>query len=125
MPVESPLLRFILGAILITLVDTFGAVASNRIHFKYVWLTTVSFAIYAVIGFILAEVTNYPTTALYMGLLGLFDGTIGLKLSIYCKANMGLSKEQLAKMQSAKTAVMMIVVAIALGSLGYAVRQIR
>jgi len=124
MSVESPLLRFILGVILITVVDTVGAFASNRIHFKYVWLTPLSFAIYAVIGFILSKVTNYPTTALYMGLLGLFDGTIGLKLSIYCNANMGLSKEQLEKMQSVKTAVIMILVGITFGSLGYALGQI-
>lgn len=123
MTAESPLLRFILGAILIALLDTIGAFASNRFNFKYVLLVPLSFAIYAVIGFILAKVTNYPTTAFYMGLLGLFDGTIGLKLSIHFKANMGLSEEQLAKMQSAKTAVMMILVGIAFGSIGYAAGQ--
>lgn len=123
MTAESPLLRFILGVILIVLLDTIGAFASNRMNFKYIQLIPLSFAIFAVIGFILGKVTNYPTTALYMGLLGLFDGTIGLKLSIHFKANMGLSEERLAKMQSAKTAVMMILVGIAFGSIGYAVGQ--
>ena len=88
MTAESPLLRFILGVILIVLLDTIGAFASNRMNFKYIQLIPLSFAIFAVIGFILGKVTNYPTTALYMGLLGLFDGTIGLKLSIHFKANM-------------------------------------
>jgi hypothetical protein len=51
MTAESPLLRFILGVILIVLLDTIGAFASNRINFKYTQLIPLSFAIYAVIGF--------------------------------------------------------------------------
>lgn len=124
MTTESPLARFILGVIMIILLDTIGAFASNKFNFKYIRLIPLSFAIYAFVGFILAKVTSYPATALYTGLLGLFDGTIGLKLSIYCKAYMGLSG-QLAKMQSAKTAVMMILIGIVVGSLGYALGQAR
>jgi hypothetical protein len=123
MTAENPLLRFILGVTLIVLLDTIGAIASNRLNFKYFQLIPLSLAIYAVIGYILAKVTNFPTMALYLGMLGLLDGTIGLKISIRCKANMGLSEDQLAKMQSVKTAVMMIVVGIAFGSIGFAVAQ--
>jgi len=124
MTTESPFLRFILGVILIVLLDTIGSIASNRINFKYTQLIPLSFAIYVLIGFILAKVASYPITTLFMGLLGLFDGTVGLKLSIHFKANMGLSEEQLAKIQSAKTAVMMIFVGIAFGSIGFAVGQL-
>ena len=123
MTAESPLLRFILGVILIVFLDSIGAIASNRFNFKYIQLIPLSLAIYAVTGYILAKVTDFPTMALYMGLLGLFDGTIGLKLSIRCKANMGLSEEQIVKMQSARMAVMMMVVGIAFGSIGFAIAQ--
>ena len=38
---ESPLLRFIPGVILIVLLDTIGAFASNRINFKYISESTL------------------------------------------------------------------------------------
>lgn len=123
MTTNSPLFRFILGVILLTLLDCIGAIASDRMHFKYIRLIAVSLAIYVFIGFFLAKVTSYPVTALYMGLLGLFDGTIGLRLSIHFNANMGLTEEQIEKMQSVRTAVWMIFVGISFGSLGYAIAQ--
>src|SRR5579885_1208685 len=110
MTTQSPLLRFLLGVVLITLLDSVGAIASNRMNFRYIKLIALSLAIYVFTGYILGKVADFPVMALYMGLLGFFDGTIGLKLSIRFKANMGLSEEQGKKIQSANTAVMMILI---------------
>jgi len=53
------------------------------------------------------------------GLLGLFDGTIGLKLSIHFNANMGISKERMDKMENVRTSILMIIVGLLFGSLGF------
>jgi hypothetical protein len=52
---------------------------------------------------------------------GLFDATIGLKLSLYFKANMGLTQEQVDKMKSGGTSIFMITVGILFGSFGFVI----
>lgn len=121
MTFESPLLRFLLGIILIVLLDTIGANASNKWDFEYIKLILFSLAIYVFTGFILGKITNYWTTLLYSALLGLFDGTIGLKLSIYFNANMGLDENQIGKLHSTRTYLMMIVIGLIFGSIGFAI----
>jgi hypothetical protein len=116
-----PIFDFLLGSILIAVLDSLGAMLSNKLNFKYILLLPVSLAIYVFIGFLLGKTNNYPTTCLYAGLLGLFDGTIGLKLSIYFKANMGISKERVDKLESVGTSIYMIIVGLLFGSLGYVI----
>ena len=117
---ENPLLRFAFGIVLITLLDSVGAIASNKFNIRYVQLALVSLAIYIFTGFILGKVTSYQETALYTALLGLFDGTIGLKLCIYFNANMGLDEERLQQMQGIQMSLMMIVVGLIFGTIGFA-----
>lgn len=117
---ENPLLRFITGIILITLLDTLGAISSNKFNFKYIHLIPLSLAIYVFTGYILAKVTDYQAASLYLALLGLFDGTIGLKLSVYCKANTGLDENKIREMQSVQTGLAMALTGWIFGSIGFA-----
>ena len=121
MLLSRPIFDFLLGTLIIALLDSVGAILSNKLNFKYALLLPISLAIYVFIGFLLGKTNNYPTTCLYAGLLGLFDGTIGLKLSIYFNANMGISKERVDKMQNGMTSFFMIIVGLLFGSLGFVI----
>ncbi len=121
MLLSRPIFDFLLGTILIAVLDSLGAILSNKLNFKYVILLPVSLAIYVVIGYLLGKTNSYSTTCLYTGLLGLFDATIGLKLSIYFKANMRMTKEQIDKLGSGGISISMIFVGLILGSLGFVI----
>lgn len=105
-----------IGLIFITLIDTLGAVASRKFNFKYTYLGMLSFAIYIVIGYLLSSWHFELLTVLAIcSLLGLYDSTIGLKLSIRFKAN----SENIDLIKcTTRLVISMISVAIVLGSFG-------
>ena len=121
MPLPQSISYFLLGVILVIILDSIGAILSNRFNFKYMLLIPASVLVYGLTGFLLGKSDTYLMTSLLTGLLGLFDGTIGLKLSIYFKARMGLSQEQIESMQSRTTAFFMVIVGVLFGSLGFAI----
>jgi|GEM_PF-2649681 len=107
---------FLIGLTCITLIATLGAVASRKFNFKYTYLGMLSFAIYIVIGYLLSGCHFELITVLAMcALLGLYDSTIGLKLSIRFKAN----SENIDLIKgSTRLVISMISVAIVLGAFG-------
>lgn len=108
---------FITGLICITLVDTLGAVASRKLNFKYTYLGILSFAIYIGTGYLLAGKHFELIIILAISaILGLYDSTIGLKLSIRLKAN----SENIDTIESnPKMVISMITMAILQGFIGY------
>jgi CDP-diglyceride synthetase len=108
----------ILGLVLITLIDTVGAIASRKFNFKYVYLSVLSFAVYLGIGYLLSKQYNAPFVFLVAGLLGLYDGTIGFWLSIVLRANNGLETNKSKELLNIKTAVSMILIAILFAFIG-------
>jgi len=113
------LLYLLLGTIAITLIDTFGAVLSRRLQFKYRYLSILSFTVYITIGLLVSKQLNLIAAISIGGLLGLYDGTIGCWLSIKLGANNDLSTEQANKLLGAKTAISMTVVGMLLSLIGY------
>lgn len=116
---SRPVFDFILGTFFIAMLDSVGAILSNKLKFKYVLLLPISLAVYVYIGFLLGKTSNYPTTCFYAGLLGLFDATIGLRLSIYFDANFGISKERVDQLKGRRTSIHMILVGVLFCSLGF------
>lgn len=118
---SQPIFYFLLGVLLIFLLDSIGAILSNRYEFKYRWFIPLSLGIYVLIGFLLGNQSNYTSTIFYTSLLGLFDATIGLRVAIFFKGYWDLSKEQIDSMKNIKTSIFMIVVGWLFGSLGFLV----
>jgi len=108
---------FITGLVCITLIDTLGAVASRKFNFKYTYLAILSFAIYIGTGYLLADKHFELIFILAISaILGLYDSTIGLKLSIRLKAN----SENIDTLTSnPKMVISMITMAIFQGFIGY------
>jgi cell shape-determining protein MreD len=79
----------LIACIAILLVDVIGSVASRQLDFNYTKIWPTSLAVYAVLGFMLAKNETLLTTAWLTALLGVFDATIGWKVSILLDANTG------------------------------------
>jgi hypothetical protein len=109
------------GLIGVTIIDTVGAVSSRKFNFKYEYLILLSAALYIYISFVASLEYNYLMAFLINGLIGFYDGTIGLKLSVYYKANGGLSPEKIHEIGKAKLAVMMINISFFFALIGFLV----
>jgi hypothetical protein len=79
-----------IGVMSIIILDILGSVASRIIGFKYVYLAPLSFAIYTFISFMITREVDWKIAILIVSLLGVFDATIGWKLSVYFRANMDI-----------------------------------
>jgi hypothetical protein len=79
-----------IGIISIIILDVVGSIASRIIGFKYVYFAPLSFAIYTYISFMITREVDWKIAILVVSLLGIFDATIGWKLSAYFRANMDM-----------------------------------
>jgi uncharacterized membrane protein len=79
----------LLGFAFIALFDILGSIASKQLNFNYSNLSFISFIIYTTTAFFIAGRSDKKSAIISGGLLGLFDVTVGLKLSTALKANTG------------------------------------
>ena len=79
----------LLGCALITLIDIVGSIASRQMNFNYSNLSPVSFIIYTVISFLIAKRSDRKSAVISGAFFGVFDTTVGLKLSMALQANTG------------------------------------
>ncbi|MCQ6961198.1 hypothetical protein [Mucilaginibacter aquariorum] len=77
------------GLIAICLCDILGAIASRQFNFNAAILAPVSFIIYIAFGFAGTQRKRLTTGLLISAGIGLFDSTIGWKISMLLKANTG------------------------------------
>jgi len=107
---------FLTGLICITLIDTVGAVASRKLNFKYTYLSIVSFIVYIGIGYLISKQYGLTIALIVNAILGLYDSTVGMSLSIRAKANTG----NITGVEgNPKMIVGMIITALFLGIFGY------
>ena len=77
------------GLLSILLVDVLGSIASRQLDFNFSILSPLSFIIYGTCGFITTKKNGIKTGVLIAAIIGLFDSTIGWKISMLLKANTG------------------------------------
>jgi len=82
----------VIGMIIIGLSDAVGSIASRKFDFNYSLLTPVAFMIYATIGFLATREKDLKTGVLIASAAGLFDSTVGWKISMLLGANTGSIK---------------------------------
>ena len=71
----------------IALFDAIGAVLSRRFNFNYAFLALGSIVIYALVAIYVAKFGDTTKGIIASFLMGLFDATVGLKISEKLKAN--------------------------------------
>lgn len=119
------LLSLGIGLSALTLIATLGSIASRKFNFRYTQLAILSVVVYISAAYFVSKEYPLSTALLANFLLGFFDGTIGLKLSIAFKANMGLSDEEITKLVNANSSpLLMITISLALAVVGYGLAQI-
>jgi hypothetical protein len=77
------------GLLSILLVDVLGSIASRQLDFNASILSRLSFIIYGTFGFITTKKSGLKTGVLIAAIIGLFDSTIGWKISMLLNANTG------------------------------------
>jgi hypothetical protein len=112
------------GLISITLIDTVGAIASRKMNFRYIYLSALSFLVYILIGYFISKQYGLTVALFINGIVGLYDGTIGLYLSLILKANNGMDDEQIQKMLGINSAIVMIITSIPFTLIGYGLSRI-
>ncbi len=116
---KKPLSIFLVGISAVTLLDSLGAIASRQLNFNYSLLSFVSFIFYVGFAFFLTRQADKKTTIVLTGLLGLFDATIGWKLSELLGANTAENKIEITTTILITTAIFMTIFASLLGLLGW------
>lgn len=110
----------LIGFVLIALVDIIGSIASKQLNFNYSSLYPISYIIYITIPFLIAKQRNRKSAIISGALLGLFDSTVGLKLSIALKANTGnININSITPAVIIAMAIIMTLIGLLCGLLGY------
>jgi hypothetical protein len=113
------IILFASGLLAVTTIDVLGSLSSRRMNYKYVYLTPISFLVYFCIGYQGHSIATLTWTLIIACLTGIYDGTIGWKLSIILKANFA-DKEEYTKSLSLSSRISgMIVVSGVFGFLGF------
>jgi hypothetical protein len=107
------------GLAAVTTIDVLGSISSRKLNYNYVYLTPLSFLVYFCIGYQGHFIATLPWTLIIVCLIGIYDGTIGWRLSIILKANFA-DKEEYTKALTLSSRISgMIVMSGILGFLGF------
>lgn len=107
------------GILVVTLIATVGAIASRKLNFNYMWLSFASAIAYTCMGYFISANFGLLMAVIVNNLVGFYDATICLKLSIACKANFKIVDEEVELPSSQFSVVTMMFVSTALAFLGY------
>jgi hypothetical protein len=109
----------LLGVTAVTTVDIIGSITSRKWNYNYSSLTPASFIVYMLIGFHVGRDSNVVTAIGTTCLVGIYDATVGWKLSLIFKANWGKYEERVQSMTTSSRLLQMIVIGIVFGFAGY------
>lgn len=80
----------LIGLVAIILLDLLGSVASKQFGFSYSNLACISFIIYTAVGFFTSRQKDLKTGVLFGAATGLFDSTIGWKITMLLGVNLNV-----------------------------------
>lgn len=109
----------LLGIALISLLDTFGAIASRKLNFNYGLLSPVSFAIYTCIGYFISKGNTMDIAIACNILIGMFDAIVGWNFSMKLKANTGEAEGQLIEITEGQRIIVMALIGSFFAVIGY------
>jgi hypothetical protein len=84
----------LVGVFAITVIYSVGSITSRKWNYNYVYLSIFSFLVYTAIGYFGHRLLGNLTWSLVVAaLVGIFDGTVGWKISTALNANFGKYKQ--------------------------------
>lgn len=122
----STFLYYLVSGILsITIIDTLGSIASRTLKFKYIWLMPLSIIVYITIGYYGSLYLPTSNVVIAGVLTGIYDGTVGLWLSLTLRANISEDTyEKQKQMLGITSAIFMAVVALIFTGIGVGIVKI-
>jgi hypothetical protein len=115
---KSAYILLLTGCLTVLILDALGSIASRRLNFNYSRLAPLSFIVYTAIGFIGAREANQSTSIIIAAVTGLFDATIGWKISMLLKANIGEMDNNPSILRWISTALFVTLLAAICGLVG-------
>lgn len=87
-------LIFLISLSLITILIIGGAIASRKWHFNFTYISFISTSIYFGTSYCATSLISPIAGITMVGLIGLYEATLGLKLIQQFKANLGEMEEE-------------------------------
>ena len=112
------------GLLVVTLIDTVGALASRKLNFNYAWLSVFSFLVYTSLGYIVSVHGGLLMALLINNAIGLYDATVGLRLAVALKANYILREEDKKYLSAQTTVASMLIIATVFAFIGYFITRL-
>ena len=117
-------LLFSSGLLAVTMIDVVGSISSRKMNYKYMYLTPVSFLTYGIIGYCGNQISTLVWTLLIVCTVGIYDGTIGWRLSIILKANFDDKEEYIKSLDISSRILRMILMSGFFGFLGFLISRL-
>ena len=110
----------LIGFAVIIVIDILGSMASKQMNFNYSYLSPISYVVYTAIPFFISKRDGRKPAVVAGAFLGLFDVTVGLKISMILQANTGdYDMNSMILPVYIFTVIVMILMGSLFGLLGY------
>lgn len=110
---------FGIGILTVTLIDVLGSISSRRMNYNYAYLSPLSFLAYGFIGYLTYDIATLTWALIMACTVGIYDGTVGWRLSIILNANFGQYRDQTIKMSFISRVTRMLFVSGLCGFVGF------
>ncbi len=107
------------GIIAVTILDIAGAIASRKLNFQYAYLVPLSLAVYTIIAYFASKEFGLKSALITNAVIGLYDGTIGVRLSLAFKLKTPLSEEDLQQLATPGATLINVILAVIFGWVGH------
>jgi len=108
-----------IGLIAVTIFDVLGSIASRQMNFSYSYLGPISFIIYVATAFVIAKRAGKKAAIIGTASVGMYDATVGWKLSIFFHANTGGQKFEITPTILVTTIILVTLYGAIIGFLGW------
>ncbi|MBK8520505.1 MAG: hypothetical protein WAT20_06420 [Ferruginibacter sp.] len=107
------------GIAAVTLIDTLGAIASRKLNFNYGWLIILSLLVYTFTAYFISAKSDLSLAFLANCIIGLYDATVGWKLSLALNAKTGMTAEEIEDANLTFRLIAMLIISFGFGYLGF------
>jgi len=118
--INEILLLTLSGVLTVTAIDSLGSVTSRKWNYNYAYLSPISFLTYTFLGYFGHKFFGELTWAILVpAIVGIYDGTVGWKISTVLKANFGKYKEYNGKLSLSDRVFGMIGISVLFAFMGF------
>ncbi len=108
------------GVLAVTIIDSLGSITSRKWNYNYTYPSPISFLVYTSLGYFGCKYLSNLTWALIIpAIVGIYDSTVGRKISAVFNANFGKYREGNESLSLKNRVLSMIGVSALFAFIGY------